>query len=126
MEAQEYIDQIARKRGAVLEFHKVMAKHDYEVLTRTDDLTRAIVLQERSLDRRTKQLVFTVALAALRGDRDDLARHIQLALNMDISAQEILEALELLLPLGGVIAFKEVFGIWCEVTGAKGLEPTVD
>lgn len=124
VEAQEYIDKIARQRGGVLEFHRVMAKHDFPVLTATDGLTRATVLEDRSLDRRTKQLVFLVALAALRGDPEDLANHIRLAMKMEIPAQEVLEALEILLPLAGVIAFKEAFGIWCEVTKAEGLVPS--
>lgn len=125
MEAQEYIDQIAGKRGAVTQFHRVMAQHDFPVLTATDGLTRAAVLEERSLERPTKQLVFIVALAALHGDREDLAHHIKLALTMGLTAQQVLEALEILIPLGGVVLYKEAFSVWCEATDAKGLEPSV-
>jgi 4-carboxymuconolactone decarboxylase len=124
VEAQEYVDRIARQRGGVLEFHRVMAKHDFPVLAATDSLTKATVLEDRQLDRRTKQLIFLVALAALNGDPDDLANHIRLALKMEIPAQEILEALEILLPLGGVITFKKAFTLWCEVTKAEGLDPS--
>lgn len=126
MEAQEYIDKIARDRGFVLDFHKVMAKHDYGALVATDDLVRATFLSERKLDKRTKELLFILCLVAVRGDKNDLATHIRIAQEMGITPQEILEAIEVVLPVAGVVLFKEGFEVWCEVTGAEGLEPFVD
>lgn len=126
MDAQEYIDQIARKRGSVLDFHRIMAKHDFPTLQATDELTRATVLADRSLEAPTKELVFIVCLAAVRGDRDDLAHHIRIAQRMGLNAQQVLEALEILLPLAGVVAFKEAFDVWAETTEAEGLEPRVE
>jgi 4-carboxymuconolactone decarboxylase len=123
-EAQEYIDTIASKRGFVLDFHKVMAKHDYEVLLATDGLTRTAVLQERRLDMRTKELLFILCLVVIRGDRADLAAHIRSALAIGLTPQEILEAMEIVIPLAGVVLFKEGFEVWREVTGATGLEPS--
>lgn len=123
-EAQKYIDKLAAARGFVLDFHKVMAEHDYEVLVATDDLTRATVLKERRLDMRTKELLFIVALVLTRGDRGDLAAHIRSALAMGLTAQDVLEAMEIVIPLAGVVLFKEGFEVWREVTGATGLEPS--
>lgn len=124
MDPQQYVDRIATARGSVPEFHLVMAKHDFPVLTATDDLTRTAVLSERSLDARTKELLFVVALVALRGDPDDTAMHIRAAQRAGASATDVLEALELLIPLGGVILFKEGLRVWREATGMAGLEPS--
>ncbi|MGH3316449.1 MAG: hypothetical protein ACRDO0_09935 [Nocardioidaceae bacterium] len=35
-QAQQYVDDMARSRGHVLDCHKVMAKHDFPVLTGFD------------------------------------------------------------------------------------------
>lgn len=123
-EAQKYIDKLAEARGFVLDFHKVMAAHDYDVLVATDDLTRATVLRERRLDMRTKELLFIVSLVLIGGDRNDVATHIRSALAMGLTAQDVLEAMEIVIPLAGVVRFKEGFEVWREVTGATGLEPT--
>ncbi|WP_395110968.1 hypothetical protein [Actinomadura sp. SCN-SB] len=47
------IDDMARKRGYVLGYHKVMAKHACEVLQAADVLVSAACLDERMLDRRS-------------------------------------------------------------------------
>ena len=43
-EAQAYIDDMATKRGYVLDYHKVMAKHDFDVLqaARTSRWTNSV------------------------------------------------------------------------------------
>jgi 4-carboxymuconolactone decarboxylase len=125
MDAQEYIDKIASGRGFVLDFHKVMAKHDFDTLVATDNLTRTAILSERNLSMREKELLFIVSLVALRGDRNDTIAHMRNALRIGVTPQEILEALEILLPLAGVVLFKEGFEIWREVTEADGIEPSV-
>jgi 4-carboxymuconolactone decarboxylase len=56
--AQEYIDAMARDRGYVLDYHKVMAQHDFDVLQATNGLVEAAYLRPRALDRRTKELLF--------------------------------------------------------------------
>lgn len=124
MEPQEYIDKLAAARGFVLDFHKVMAAHDYETLVATDDLTRATILRDRRLDRPTKELLFIVSLVLLRGDRDDLAAHIRGALAAGLTPRDVLEAMEIVIPLAGVVLFKEGFEVWREVTAATALEPS--
>lgn len=124
MDAQEYIDRIAGGRGSVPEFHAVMAKQDFDVLQATDNLTRTAVLQQRTLDPRSKELVFIVCLVALRGSPDDIRMHLRLALGMGIEPLEILEALEILIPLAGVVLFKEGLTLWQEVTGAETVRPS--
>ncbi len=52
-EKQSYVDEMVRKRGYVLDYHKVMAAHDFEVLQAANGLVSAAYLDERRLDRKT-------------------------------------------------------------------------
>jgi 4-carboxymuconolactone decarboxylase len=55
--------------------------------------------------------------------------HIELhkvALDLHLSKEEILETIEIALPEAGIVAFQEGFEAWREVTGAEGIEPTVE
>lgn len=123
--AQQYIDEMARKRGYVLDYHKVMAKHDFPVLQAANGLVSAAYLEQRTLDRRTKELIFIVSLTVMRASKGHIQSHIRVALDLGVTPQEILEAIEISLPEAGVVAFQTGFDAWREVVGADGLEPTV-
>src|SRR5215210_6623363 len=115
---------MARKRGYVLKFHKVMAKHDFDALQATNNLVEAAYLKERRLDSRTKELIFIVSLTVMRASKGHIASHIRVALDLGLSEEEILEAIEIALPEAGIVAFQVGFDAWREVTGAEGIEPT--
>ncbi len=123
--AQQYIDDMAAKRGYVLNYHKVMAKHDFEVLSAANDLVDAAYLKQRRLDRRTKELLFILSLTVMRASKGHIASHIRVALDLGVTPEEILEAIEIALPEAGVVAFQTGLEVWAEVVGAEGLEPTV-
>ncbi|WP_218010305.1 carboxymuconolactone decarboxylase family protein [Actinomadura chibensis] len=123
---QLYIDDMARSRGYVLEYHKVMAKQDFDVLRAANGLVAAAYLDQRTLDRRTKELIFIVSLTVMRASRGHIQSHIKVALDLGLTPREILEAIEISLPEAGVVAFQAGFEAWREVVGAEGLEPTVD
>ena len=125
-EKQAYIDEMAKKRGYVLDYHKVMTEHDFEVLQATNNLVSAAYLEERRLDRKTKELIFIVSLTVLRASKGHIQSHIRVALDLGVSKEEILEAIEITLPEAGVVVFQEGFDAWREVTGATGIEPTVE
>jgi 4-carboxymuconolactone decarboxylase len=124
-EKQQYIDDMARKRGYVLDYHKVMARHDYDVLIASNNLVSAAYLEPRLLDRATKELIFIVSLTVMRASKGHIQSHIRVALELGLSPQEILEAIEIALPEAGVVAFQVGLDAWREVVGADGLEPTV-
>lgn len=124
-EKQAYVDEMVRKRGYVLDYHKVMAAQDYDVLQATNELVDAAYLKERTLDRRTKELIFIVSLTVMRASKGHIQSHIKIALDLGVSKEEILEAIEIALPEAGVVAFQEGFEAWREVTGAEGIEPTI-
>ncbi|WP_210505793.1 carboxymuconolactone decarboxylase family protein [Naasia sp. SYSU D00057] len=124
-EAQQYIDDMARARGYVLDYHRVMAKQDFPVLKAANALVNAAYLEQRSLDRRTKELIFIVSLTVMRASLPHIESHIRVALDLGVSPTEILEAIEIALPEAGVVAFQVGFEAWKNVVGAEGLEPTV-
>lgn len=124
-EKQAYIDDMARSRGYVLDYHKVMARNDYDVLQATNRLVGAAYLDQRTLDRKTKELIFIVSLTVMRASKGHIQSHIRVALDLGVSATEILEAIEIALPEAGIVAFQAGFEAWCEVVGAEGIEPSV-
>ena len=125
-EKQAYVDEMAQKRGYVLDYHKVMAAQDFEVLQAANGLIEAAYLKERRLDRKTKELLFIVSLTVMRASKKHIQSHIRVALDLGLSKEEVLEAIEITLPEAGVVVFQEGFEAWREVTGAEGIEPTVE
>lgn len=51
--------------------------------------------------------------------------HIRVALDLGVTAREILEAIEISLPEAGIVAFQVGFDACCDVIGADGIEPSV-
>lgn len=123
-EQQAYIDEMVRKRGYVLDYHKVLTKCDFDVMRATDNLVNAAYLQPRRLDRKVKELIFIVSLTVMRSEKNHIQSHMRTALKLGVSAEEILEALEIVLPEAGVVAFQTGFDAWREVVGATGIEPS--
>jgi 4-carboxymuconolactone decarboxylase len=125
-EAQEYLDEMVRERGYVLDYHKRLVAADYEFARAANDIVDAAYLKPRRLDRKTKELIFIVSLTSMRATKAHIQSHIKVALELGCTPEEILEAIEISMPEAGVVAFQEGFNTWAEVVGAPALEPTVD
>ena len=125
-EKQAYIDEMARKRGYVLDYHKIMAAQDFEVLQAANGIVDAAYLKQRTLDRKTKELIFVVSLTVMRASKGHIKSHINAALEAGASEGEVLEAIEISIPEAGIVAFQAGFDAWREVTGAEGIETTVE
>jgi 4-carboxymuconolactone decarboxylase len=123
-EAQAYIDDMARRRGYVLDYHKVMVKQDVAFMKAADGLVHAAYLEQRLLDRKTKELVFVVSLTVLRAERAHIVSHIRAALTAGATPEEILEAIEIACPEAGVVAFQWGVEAWREVVQPEGIEPS--
>lgn len=121
---QQFIDEMTRKRGYVLDYHKYLVNADYDVMQAANGLVNAVYLRERSLDRQTKELLFILSLTVLRAGKEHIQSHIKVALELGVTPQEILEAIEIALPEAGVVVFQEGFEAWCEAVGATPLEPS--
>jgi 4-carboxymuconolactone decarboxylase len=123
---QTYINNMVRKRGYVLDYHKYMAKADYDVLMAANQLVEAAYLKPRLLDRKTKELLFILSLTVMRAEKAHIKSHIKVALELGVTSQEILEAIEIALPEAGVVVFQAGLEAWQEAVGAEALEPSPD
>ena len=123
---QEFVDEMVRKRGYVLDYHKYLANADYEALAAASNLVSTVYLNQRTLDRRTKELLFILSLTVMRSEKHHITSHIKVALSLGVTPREILEAIEIALPEAGVVAFQLGFECWCEAVGAEPLEPTAE
>lgn len=124
-DAQAYIDDMAATRGYVLDYHKQMAAADFPVLQAANQMVSAAYLDQRTLDRRTKELIFVTSLTVMRAAKGHIQSHIRVALDLGVSSREILEAIEIALPEAGIVAFQAGFAAWAEVVGVEGIEPRV-
>ena len=125
-ERRAYSDELVRKRGYVLDYHKVLAEQDFDALRALNGLIEAVYLKDRLLDRKTKELLFVLSLTVMRSDKGHIKSHVNAALEAGATAGEILEAIELSIPEAGIVAFQHGFDAWKEVVGATGIEPTVE
>jgi 4-carboxymuconolactone decarboxylase len=123
-EKQAYLDEMVRKRGYVLDYHKALINHDLDLMKASNELVEAAYLKQRRLDRKIKELIFITSLTVMRASRHHIQSHIRVALDLGLSKEEILEAIEIALPEAGVVAFQEGFEAWKEVVGADVLEPS--
>ena len=123
-EAQEYLDDMVARRGYVLDYHRILVAADVKFAKAADGLAQEAYLKERLLDRRTKELLFIVSLAAIRAPQGHIRSHIRVALSIGVSAAEILEALEIVLPEAGVVAFQQGLEAWAEEVNAPKLDPS--
>jgi 4-carboxymuconolactone decarboxylase len=117
-EGEKLLEEIAAKRGYVLEMHRVLAEADPDFLRRYDEFLEAAYLRERSLDRRTKELIYVAVLAALGSSRAHQLAHMRAALAAGATEAELLEVLEQVLPPAGVPRFMEAVEAWSEVRDA--------
>jgi 4-carboxymuconolactone decarboxylase len=123
-EEQAYIDDMARRRGYVLDYHKVMVRQDVAFMKAADGIVNAAYLKERTLDRRTKELIFIVSLTVLKAERNHITSHIRTALRLGCTPTEILEAIEISFPEAGAVAFQWGLDAWREVVEPEGIEPS--
>ena len=77
---------------------------------------------ERTLDRKTKELLQVAVEAALRADVDQIRAHVRVALREGATPVEILEALQCVaMPMGG-LAFRRGLQAWAAETGFSAPE----
>jgi len=123
-ERQAYIDDMVRRRGYVLDYHKVMVNNDLDFIKAADGIVQAAYLKERLLDRKTKELIFVVSLTVMGSAKEHIQSHIRAALQAGASSEEILEAIEISFPEAGAVAFQRGLEAWAEVVDATGIEPS--
>ena len=105
-EKQAYLDKAYKDRGYVLEMHRIMVEADLDWVKAYDPFIEATYTGQRTLDRKTKELLQIAVEAALRADVDQIGAHVRVALDNGATPREILEALQCVVMPMGMLAFR--------------------
>lgn len=115
----ELLEEIAAKRGYVLEMHRVLADADPDFLRAYEDFLGKAYISERSLDRRTKELIYVAVLTALGAPREQIVAHMKAGMTAGATPTELLQTLEQVLPPAGVPRFIEGVEAWRDSCAAS-------
>lgn len=121
-EVRDYLQEVQRTRGYVLDMHRIMASADLQWARKYDEFIQATYTGQRLLDRKTKELLQIAVEAALRADVEQIQLHVRLALQEGASPQEILEALEAVVAPMGALAFRRGVQAWANETGFQPVQ----
>jgi 4-carboxymuconolactone decarboxylase len=116
-ESQAFLEQASQHRGYTLEFHRLMAEGDLEWARKYNEFIEATYTGQRTLDRKTKELLQIVVEAALRADVEQIQLHVRLALQEGATPREILESLQAVIAPMGALAFRRGIQAWAAETG---------
>jgi 4-carboxymuconolactone decarboxylase len=116
-ESQAFLDQTSQGRGYTLEMHRIMAEADLEWAKKYNAFIEATYTGQRTLDRKTKELLQIVVEAALRADVEQIQAHVRVAMQEGATPQEILEALQAVIAPMGALAFRRGLQAWAAETG---------
>ena len=116
-EARSYLEEAERTRGYTLDFHRIMAAADFAWLQKYNAFIEATYTGQRTLDRKTKELLQVAVEAALRADVEQIQEHVRLALQHGATPQEVLEALEAVIAPMGALAFRRGLQAWAAEVG---------
>lgn len=111
-EPKRIIESVRKARGYTLPLHSVLANEDPDVLAAYENMMNALYLKSRRLDGRTKELVYVAVLVALGAPETHVRAHMERAHREGATPDEILEALELLIPAAGVARASVGFDTW--------------
>lgn len=116
-QGKDFLDETAQNRGYTLEMHKIMAIADIEWAQKYNAFIEATYTGQRTLDRKTKELLQIVVEAALRADVEQIQAHVRVALQEGATPQEILESLQAVIAPMGALAFRRGLQAWAAETG---------
>ena len=116
-EKRAILDEIAKEAGSVAEFHKMMVEVDPEWLNAFRTFIQASYTAQRTLDRKTLELLQVVAHSAMRADLEAIQSHVRLALEAGATPHEIMEANEAVILITGSIAFHRFRQAWAAEVG---------
>ena len=76
-----FLHRAQQTRGYTLEMHRIMAAADLEWAKKYNEFIEATYTGQRTLDRKTKELLQIVVEAALRADVEQIQAHVRVALD---------------------------------------------
>lgn len=121
-ERKAYLEEMARTRGYVLDYHQVLVAEDLPFLRALNAALAASYTDQRRLDRKTKELISVAVHTALGSGRDHIRAHIEVAKAHGATKEEVLEALELLVMPCGLPKFMLGFAAWAECFPVERIE----
>jgi 4-carboxymuconolactone decarboxylase len=116
-ESDDSLNSVSSARGYSLPLHEVLAEHDPEVLAGYEQMMRALYLSDRRLDGKTKELVCVAVLVALGAADQHIVAHMEKAAREGATKEDVLEALELIVPAAGVARANTGFDMWHRTFG---------
>jgi len=122
-EAKAFLGEMVAYRGQVRDWHKVLAAEDLDFLRALDNFTIAAHMGQRTLDQKTKQLIFIGTLVANGVGKEHLRIHMEAAKRAGATKTEVLEALELTITCCGVPKFLAGYELWTEIYPVERIEP---
>lgn len=122
----DYLNEQVATRGYAQLYQKICVEHDFDMIVKANDLTQHLLMKDRVLDRKTKELIFIAGLTMMRAPEWQIKQHIEVAMALGASKEAILEAIELTILGGGFVVFSHGLKAWTEAVGATGIEPTVE
>lgn len=117
---EEILDAARRARGYALPLHSVLAAEDPEVLAAYEGMMDALYLKGRRLDGKTKELIYVAALITLGAAEAHVRAHMERARREGATPEEVLEAIELLIPAAGVARASVGFETWRQTFRPEG------
>ena len=116
-ETEVFLEAQSQHRGYTLEMHRIMAEADLEWAKKYGEFIEATYTGQRTLDRKTKELLQIVVEAALKADVEQIQAHVRVALQEGATPTEILEALQAVIAPMGALAFRRGLQAWARETG---------
>ncbi len=116
-DAKAFLEKTSQNRGYTLEMHRIMAEVDLGWAEKYHEFIDATYTGQRTLDRKTKELLQIAVEAALRADVEQIQAHVRVALQEGATPTEILEALQCVIMPMGALAFRRGLQAWAAETG---------
>ncbi len=116
-ETEAFLEAQSQHRGYTLEMHRIMAEADLAWAKKYGEFIEATYTGQRTLDRKTKELLQIVVEAALKADVEQIQAHVRVALQEGATPTEILEALQAVIAPMGALAFRRGLQAWARETG---------
>ena len=125
-EKQAFLDHMVQQRGYVNDLHRIVATYDLDVAKAMNGVPTAVYLSQRSLDPKTKELLFILSMTCLRLPQYVIEGHMRKALALGVTPREIFETLEMAIMEAGFPTFEYGLRAWVEVVGAEPLHTKGD
>lgn len=121
-ERRAYLEEMARTRGYVLDYHKILVAEDLPFMKALNAALAVSYTDQRRLDRKTKELISVALHTALGSGGDHVKAHIEVAKKHGATKEEVLEVLELLMLPCGIPKFMHGFQAWTECFPTQRIE----